>query len=97
MAPRHTRVQTVFQDPFASLDPRMKVGETVAEGPITHGLTTKSDARAYAALWFERLALIQSGSTGIHTSFRVAKDSASQLPEPSPCSLMFWCDEPVAL
>ncbi|MFC6589286.1 ABC transporter ATP-binding protein [Sulfitobacter pacificus] len=52
-----TRVQTVFQDPFASLDPRMKVGETVAEGPIAHGLTTKSGAKTYVAEWFERVGL----------------------------------------
>ena len=52
-----TRVQTVFQDPFASLDPRMKVGETVAEGPIAHGLTPRNGARAYVAEWFERVGL----------------------------------------
>lgn len=52
-----TRVQTVFQDPFASLDPRMKVGETVAEGPLAHGLTTKPAAKAYVANWFERVGL----------------------------------------
>lgn len=52
-----TRVQTVFQDPFASLDPRMKVGETVAEGPIAHGLTSKSAAKTYVAQWFERVGL----------------------------------------
>ncbi|THH36924.1 ATP-binding cassette domain-containing protein [Aliishimia ponticola] len=52
-----TRVQTVFQDPFASLDPRMKVGDTVAEGPITHGLTTRADAASYVAEWFRKVGL----------------------------------------
>ena len=52
-----TRIQTVFQDPFASLDPRMKVGETVAEGPIAHGLVSRTNASAYVAEWFTRVGL----------------------------------------
>lgn len=52
-----TRVQTVFQDPFASLDPRMKVGAAVAEGPVAHELVSRHGARAYVAGWFERVGL----------------------------------------
>jgi peptide/nickel transport system ATP-binding protein len=52
-----TRVQTVFQDPFASLDPRMRVGDTVAEGPIAHGLVSRAGARAYVAKWLETVGL----------------------------------------
>ena len=32
------RVQMVFQDPFSSLNPRMRVGEIVGEGLAVHGL-----------------------------------------------------------
>jgi peptide/nickel transport system ATP-binding protein len=32
------RVQMVFQDPYSSLDPRRRVGDLVAQGPIAHGL-----------------------------------------------------------
>jgi len=31
-------IQMVFQDPFASLNPRRKAGDLVAQGPIVHGV-----------------------------------------------------------
>jgi peptide/nickel transport system ATP-binding protein len=34
-----TRVQMIHQDPFASLNPRQRVGDIIAEGPVVHGLT----------------------------------------------------------
>ncbi|VIO65257.1 Glutathione import ATP-binding protein GsiA [Bradyrhizobium ivorense] len=32
-----SRIQMIFQDPFASLNPRRKVGNIIADGPIAHG------------------------------------------------------------
>ena len=39
------RMQMIFQDPFASLNPRKTVGGAIAEPMTVHGLLNRSDAR----------------------------------------------------
>ncbi|KYK43928.1 microcin ABC transporter ATP-binding protein [Bradyrhizobium liaoningense] len=39
-AERH-RIQMIFQDPFASLNPRRKIGHIIADGPIAAGVDPK--------------------------------------------------------
>lgn len=36
LKPYRAKLQVVFQDPFSSLNPRMKVSEIISEGPIAH-------------------------------------------------------------
>ena len=53
MRPHRKRVQMVFQDPYASLDPRQRVLDIVAEGPIIHGtmpVVAQDEASALLAL-----------------------------------------------
>jgi peptide/nickel transport system ATP-binding protein len=50
------RIQMVFQDPYASLNPRRKVGELVAQGPMVHG-TPRAEAFARARELFELVGL----------------------------------------
>jgi len=38
MQPYRRRLQIIFQDPYASLNPRRRVGDTLAEALATHGL-----------------------------------------------------------
>jgi len=37
------KIQYIFQDPFASLDPRLTVGFSIAEPLLTHGLVARSE------------------------------------------------------
>ena len=51
------RVQMVFQDPAAALDPRCTVGELIAEPLVIHDIGTASDARVRAADLMTRVGL----------------------------------------
>ncbi len=50
-------VQMIFQDPFASLDPRMSVGAAIMEPFLEHRLGNKQQAREKAADLLEKVGL----------------------------------------
>ena len=50
-------VQTIFQDPYASLNPRRRIGEAIGDGPAIHGLMPIEERRALAAELLERVGL----------------------------------------
>jgi peptide/nickel transport system ATP-binding protein len=41
------KVQMIFQDPFASLNPRMRVRDIVGEAPVVHGLVKEKELDDY--------------------------------------------------
>jgi peptide/nickel transport system ATP-binding protein len=54
---RRRRMQMIFQDPFASLDPRMSVGAAIAEPLLINKLASRKDALARAADLLGRVGL----------------------------------------
>jgi peptide/nickel transport system ATP-binding protein len=50
-------IQMIFQDPFASLNPRIRVGDAIAEPYLTHKLGTREQARAKVADLLQRVGL----------------------------------------
>ncbi|MDH4114331.1 MAG: ABC transporter ATP-binding protein [Burkholderiaceae bacterium] len=50
-------IQMIFQDPFASLNPRMRVAEIVGEAPRVHGLVDARGVEDYVAQLLARVGL----------------------------------------
>ena len=50
-------VQMIFQDPYASLNPRLRVTQIVGEAAVVHGFTDASHRDAYVADVLERVGL----------------------------------------
>ena len=50
-------VQMVFQDPFASLNPRMRVEDIVGEAPVVHGIVKRAERADYVDHVLARVGL----------------------------------------
>ena len=53
----HLEIQMIFQDPFASLNSRMRVEGIVGEAPVAHGLIRARERRDYIADLLRRVGL----------------------------------------
>jgi peptide/nickel transport system ATP-binding protein len=50
-------IQMIFQDPYASLNPRMRVRDIVGEAPVVHGIVARSGLDPYVADVLRRVGL----------------------------------------
>src|SRR5436190_8874781 len=50
-------VQMIFQDPYASLNPRLRVLDIVGEAPVVHGLIPAKEREAYVAEMLHRVGM----------------------------------------
>jgi oligopeptide/dipeptide ABC transporter ATP-binding protein len=57
LLPYRRRMQMIYQDPYASLNPRMTAGEIVGEPLVVHQIGTAEERRERVAWLFERVGL----------------------------------------
>jgi peptide/nickel transport system ATP-binding protein len=57
MLPIRRSAQMIFQDPYASLDPRMSVGTAIAEPLVIHGIANVSERKDRVAALLKRVDL----------------------------------------
>ncbi len=69
LRPYRRRMQMIFQDPFASLDPRMKVGDIVSEPLRVHRIGTRAEIRTRVSSLLEAVGLPASAANRYPAQF----------------------------
>ena len=50
-------MQMIFQDPYASLNPRLRIEDIVGEAPVAHGIVPRAQRNGYVAELLQRVGL----------------------------------------
>ena len=81
---RRRDLQIMFQDPYASLDPRMRVGTILREPLKVQGIGSRPSSGSGSASCSTRSVSARSRSSSTRTSSPVGSASASASPVRSP-------------
>ena len=55
--PTRLAIQMIFQDPYASLNPRLRVADIIGEAPVAHKLADAADKEGYVAGLMQQVGL----------------------------------------
>jgi len=97
LRPLRRRMQMIFQDPYGSLDPRMSVGDIVAEPLAVHGVGSRAERRAMVRDLLERVGL--SGAYLNHYPHEFSGGQRQRIGIARALALnpdLIVCDEPVS-
>ena len=90
-------VQMIFQDPYASLNPRLRVVDIVGEAPVVHGLVTRAERDDYVADMLQRVGMDASLMTRFPHQFSGGQRSRIGIARALAVKPRFLvCDEAVA-
>ena len=79
MRPVRREMQIIFQDPFSSLNPRMRAGAIVGEVLEVHGLTRGQDTKARVAERFQQVGLRRAAPAHLHRAGAGPEPEADRL------------------
>ena len=77
MLPYREQMQMIYQDPYASLNPRMSAGDIVGEPLVIHRAGTRAERQDRVASLFARVGLRPEFMTRSRTNSPAVSASAS--------------------
>lgn len=90
-------LQVVFQDPYASLNPRMTVLDIISEAPVVHGLWRRSDRREHVADLLAQVGLSSDQMSRLPRDFSGGQRQRIGIARALAMSpKVIVCDEPVS-
>lgn len=70
-------MQMIFQDPYASLNPRMRVLDIVGEAPVAHGIISRAQQKDYVEELLQQVGLEARSDSGTPGEYKAALTAES--------------------